>query len=139
METLFLTLHIIGAGIFIGIVVFSLLLTVWKPFTKDRLRVILAIRSVGIYTAVLMLLSGIFLYLKSPDEFNTNLLFWIKMGLFVFDGLFAILYVDRKINNNLSTQDNKQLTSRPWTFLIIINLIAIFTIVTLGVILTSEM
>lgn len=136
METLFLTLHIIGAGIFIGIVVFSLLLTVWKPFTQDSLRVILAIRSVGIYTAVLMLLSGIFLYFQNPDEFKTNILFWIKMGLFVFDGLFAILYVDRKINSNLSAQDNKQLSSRPWTFLIIINLIAIFTIVTLGVILT---
>lgn len=137
METLFLTLHIIGAGIFIGIVVFSFLLTVLKPFTQDRLRVILAIRSVGIYTAVLMILSGIFLYFQSPDEFETNPLFWIKMGLFIFDGLFAILYVDRKINNKLSPQDNKQLSSRPWMLLIAINLVAIFTIVTLGVILAN--
>lgn len=137
METFLLTLHIIGAGIFVGIVVFSLLLTFWKPFNKERLRVVLLIRSVGIYAAILMLVSGILLYFQDSEEFSRSPLFWIKIGLFMLDGFIAIFYIDRKIQNNLATQNNKPIPARPWTLLVLINLIIIFAIVTLGVIIAG--
>ncbi|MEK7142803.1 MAG: hypothetical protein AAB785_01205 [Patescibacteria group bacterium] len=123
MHTLFIILHIIGAGVIIGVVVFSVLLNIKEGASQERLQIFQLVRTTGTFAAGWLLITGLVLYFQEPEEFKGNILFWVKMGLFVLDGLIAILIIDRKI---------KKSPVPNMTVWAIINAIVLFAIVILG-------
>src|SRR3990172_11063797 len=97
MHALFLILHIVGAGVIIGVVVFSVLLNIKEGVSQERLKIFQMVRLTGTIAAGWLLATGLVLYFQEADELKGNILFWIKIGLFVLDGLIAVLLIDRKI------------------------------------------
>ena len=123
MHTLFLILHIIGAGVIIGVVVFSILLNIKEGVSQERLKIFQMVRLVGTIAAGWLLATGLVLYFQEAEELKGNILFWIKMGLFVLDGIIAVLIIDQKI---------KKAPVPNLTVWVIINAIVLFAIVVLG-------
>ncbi|HLC38728.1 MAG TPA: hypothetical protein VJJ80_01185 [Patescibacteria group bacterium] len=123
MHALFLILHIVGAGVIIGVVVFSVLLNIKEGVSQERLKIFQMMRLTGTIAAGWLLATGLVLYFQEAEELKGNILFWIKMGLFVLDGIIAVLIIDRKI---------KKVPTPNLTVLTIINAIVLFAIVVLG-------
>lgn len=123
MHQLFLILHIIGAGVIIGVVVFSVLLNIKEGVSQERLRIFQMVRLTGTVAAGWLLVTGLVLYFQEADELKGNVLFWIKIGLFVLDGIVAVLIIDRKI---------KRTPVPNMTVWAIINALILFAIVALG-------
>ena len=123
MHLSFLILHLIGAGVIIGVVVFSVLLNIKDGVSQERLKIFRMVRLTGTVAAGWLLATGLVLYFQEADELKGNILFWIKMGLFILDGLIAVLLIDRKI---------KQQPIPNLTVWAIINAVIILAIVVLG-------
>lgn len=130
-----LLLHIIGAGILIGVAVFSLVLSVSKSLTKERLQTIALIRQFGTYSVVLLFLSGVYLAWRHFGGWPTTLRFWTKMALIVVDGILAQVVIKQKINRAINEDEETFRNNLPiWTA---ISALIIFMIVTLGFLTTS--
>ncbi len=138
MHLLFLILHILGAGVLIGVVVFSVLLNIQGALTSERLKIFQTIRNTGTYAAVVMVITGLVLYFQEPEEFKDNILFWVKIGLFVLDGIIAVLIIDRKVKNAIADQTGKSKSTSNMTIWVLVNLVIIFTIVALGVLIVEH-
>lgn len=138
MHILFLTLHILGAGVMIGIVVFSVVLNIQGTVTPERLKIFQTIRNTGIYAAIWLVITGLVLFFQEPEEFKRNVLFWVKMGLFVLDGIIAVLVIDRKTKNALANQTRRPVPISNMTVWALVNLAILFTIVTLGVMIAEH-
>src|SRR3989338_7226040 len=96
MHALFLILHIVGAGVIIGVVVF-VLLNIKEGVSQERLKIFQMMRLTGTIAAGWLLATGLVLYFQEAEELKGNILFWIKMGLFVLDGIIAVLIIDCKV------------------------------------------
>ena len=138
MHLLFLILHILGAGVLIGVVVFSVILNIQGTLTSERLKIFQIIRNTGTYAAVVMVITGLVLYFQEPEEFKDNILFWVKIGLFVLDGIIAVLIIDRKVKNAIADQTGKSKSTSNMTIWVLVNLVIIFTIVALGVLIVEH-
>lgn len=124
-----LILHILGAGVLIGVVFFSLVL-VLKPSTDtSQLRLV---RPFGLYAAIWQLATGVMLAFPEWSKFGHSKVFWVKMAFFVIDGIIA----ERLINRKLQLAENNQLSPdiKLWSWL---SLLVVVTIVALGVILVE--
>src|SRR3972149_7792733 len=100
MHMLFVILHIIGAGVLIGVVIFSVLLNIKEGISEERLKIFQMVRTTGTFAAAWLLATGLVLYFQEAEELKNNVLFWAKMGLFVVDGLIAVLIIDRKLKKS---------------------------------------
>lgn len=125
-----LILHILGAGVLVGVVFFSLVL-VLKPSPDTTL--LKLIRPFGLYAAIWQLVTGVILAVPEWGKFGHSKIFWLKIGLFVVDGIIA----ERLINQKLRLAETGQTTPnlKLWSWL---SLLVIFTIVALGVILVES-
>lgn len=138
MHTFVLILHVIGTGVFIGIVVFSFLLSLKKPITQESLRIFQTMARLGPVAAVLQILTGIYLFFQDPGEFKESVLFWVKMAIFVISGLIALLIVDRRVKRALAEQGGQVTHVGNLSFWTFVNLVFILTIVALGVIIAKQ-
>lgn len=136
MYNLMLTLHILGAGVLIGITVFSVMLTIKKPIVFESIKMMHLMHKLGPIAAGALLLTGIYLVSQNPEGLKGNPIFLAKIGLFVLDGLIAGVVINRKINY-LATQNNSQVVADDSSlyFLTLANLVILTAIVALGVML----
>lgn len=137
MHLVVLILHVLGAGVLIGIVVFSVILNIQGILTPERMKIFQTIRNTGIYASAVQLITGIVLYFQEPEEFKESVFFWVKIGLFVLDGIIAVLVIDRKVKNALASQTGKPKPISNMTIWTMVNLVILFAIVTLGVLLVE--
>lgn len=133
MHLLFLTLHVIGAGILVGVVIFSLVIAFKKDFDPTRLAIFKDVRKWGTAGALLLFLTGISMYLSDPEEFNKNPLFWIKMGLVLLDGVVAVLIIDRRVKKIQLAKKAKSIEMEGLTLWGMVSLIIVVAIIYLGV------
>lgn len=139
MHTIVVALHIIGAGLMLGVVFFALVIVFPKVVDASRVSLLKTVLKFGTLGAIWQTITGLILYFGEADEFKNNPVFWIKMGLFVADGILALLIIDRKIKTaeaqNQSagrrSQDEINLSGLPlWS---LTSLVIILTIIILGV------
>lgn len=90
-------LHILGAAVLVGVVFFSLTLSIEKPLTAERLRMIKYLRPFGMYAAIWQLITGVHLAQHDWDAFSRSPVFWSKIALFVIDGFLAERVIKRKL------------------------------------------
>ncbi len=134
-EQFVLFLHLIGAGILIGVAVFSVVLSVSKPLDQSRLQTVTLIRRYGTYSVGLLIVTGVYLAWKHYGGWPTVPRFWIKMGLIVLDGILAQVIIKHKINQAMNG-DTASANGLPlWTS---ISALIILLIVTLGYLTTSS-
>ena len=132
-QVLFLVLHVIGSGLLVGVVVFSIILNIQNVVTQERLKIFQLIRDTGTYAAILQLVTGLVLYFQEPGEYNESTYFWIKIGLFVLDGIIAVIIIDRKTKNALATKTGETAPTSRMTIWLLANLVIIISIIALGV------
>lgn len=138
MDILLLILHVISAGVLVGIVTLAIVLSFAKEITLERAKIYQLIGKIGFFAAGLVLISGIGLYLQEPDEFNKNIFFWVKIGLFVVDGIIATQIVDRKVKDAVLKKNGQLINQNKVTRWFWANLIIIISIITIGVFLVES-
>lgn len=127
-----LILHIIGAGLLIGVVVFSLSLAFKKTWSQNRIHTLHYIGTFGIWASMWQLVTGVLLASSEWEEFSGSHIFWTKMGLYVVEGVLASMLIMRKAKQ-LQEGDSKP----GFMVLLLIHTILILGIVGIGVFLVS--
>lgn len=125
-------LHLLGAGVMIGIIFFSLVLSIKKPLEVEDFRRLNFIRHFGIFVVFFMLITGLHLVQNDFDYYKANSIFWTKMGLIIVDGLIAERIIKAKMELVMKSgivDDNTRRTLPIWAW---ISTLVIFSVVTLG-------
>lgn len=133
MNTLILNLHILGAGFLLADLFFAILFLIKKPFSKERISNIRTVINTGAGAIIWMILTGAFLFSDRPQNFTTNILFWIKIGLFILDLIVGLVLVNRKlkaVEKNTSSEIISLGSIITWT---IFNLIVTLIIISLSI------
>ena len=136
LHIIVLSLHVVGAGIMLGVVFFAFLTALKKTLDQSQLAVLKNFYIFGTVGAIWQIITGIILYLQEDGEFKDSKIFWTKIGLFVLDGIVAVLVVDRKIKS-VEAGSKGEIdfgNTYLWTLL---SLLIIISIITLGVFLTE--
>jgi uncharacterized membrane protein len=136
LHTLILIIHVFGAGMIIGVVLISLATVLKKPFSIESLGFISYIHKLGTIAAAVMLVTGLYLFFSEPEKFAANPVFWIKIVLYVCDGVVSGMLLKRKI---VRLEKSKQSGSaRGLTNIILVSVVIILLIASLGVILVES-
>lgn len=96
-----LLLHILGTGVVVGVIFFSLVLAFKKPLDSNKLSILKLVRGYGTAGVSWMFLTGVILvYIENQDGNNllSSEIFWVKMALIIADGILAYLVINRKIS-----------------------------------------
>lgn len=135
-HTIVLALHVIGASMMFGVVLFAFVVTFKKTLDPSKLSVLKNFYLFGTVGAIWQVATGVILYLQEGGEFAESKLFWTKIGLFVLDGIVAVLVIDRKVKQ--ADQESKGEVSLGSTnYWALFSLLIIITIIILGVFLTE--
>lgn len=134
MYNLMLTLHILAAGVLIGIVVFSLMLTIKNPINREHLIIVQTIRKLGPAAAIVLIFTGVSLISQNPSVLKEKI-FFAKIILFIFEGIIAEMIINRKIKNALALESEQPIPTNPMFIWILSSVIIVIAITALGVML----
>lgn len=132
MTELILILHVLGAGLIIGIIFFSVILTFRPHLPPEKLSMLRWIGRFGMAASIWQLLTGIYLTSTEWSEFRDSRLFWVKMGLYVLEGIIAGLLIERRVKH--ASQEN---TGRGFGLTFLLWSVIILGIVIIGVLLVE--
>ncbi|HSX57949.1 MAG TPA: hypothetical protein VLE47_01595 [Candidatus Saccharimonadales bacterium] len=82
-HTLVLIIHVIGAGLIIGMAFTSLLVLTTKPFVPESMKVMQRFAKFGPFIFLTQLLTGLYLAWSEYDKFRGNPLLTAKLVLFL--------------------------------------------------------
>lgn len=133
MDILLLTLHVIGAGVLIGIIAIAIALSFTKEISLERAKIYQLFGKIGFIAGMVLLVTGVGLYLQEPDEFRNSTLFWVKIGLFIVDGIIATQIVDRKVRDAVAQRNGQLIIQNKVARWFWANLVILITIITIGV------
>lgn len=91
-----LILHVLGAGLVLGIVILSVAAVIKPPVTAMALDRLEFIGRFGLWGSAWQFLTGVMLYLQERGEFDHNPIFWTKIGLYVVEGTIASQLLQRQ-------------------------------------------
>lgn len=134
MYNLMLTLHILAAGVLIGIVVFSLVLTIKNPVNRERLITVQTIRKLGPAAAIILIFTGVSLISQNPSILKEKM-FFAKIILFISEGIIAEIIINRKIKNALTLESEQPIPTNPMFIWTLSSVVIVIAIVALGVML----
>lgn len=137
MHTILIALHIIGSGIMLGVVFTSLIIVFKKTLSQESIGILKRIRLFGTIGAVWQVITGLILFFQEKGEFIESTIFWVKMGLFVLDGVFAVLIIGSKIKKAEAQAKGQTLDVSGVPLWAMVSLVIILTIIILGVFLTG--
>lgn len=133
-----LLLHLLGAGVMIGIGFFSLYLVLRSPVEAFKIRALESIRGAGFGVASWQLITGLHLTIYGGHwvELRTSWLFWLKMAVFVADGVLAEKVIRRELKRINDLPQGAGLTgqaaSQPLKLTLTISALFIALMVTIG-------
>lgn len=133
MNTLILNTHILGAGFLLAVLVIAIFLLLHKPFARENLGSIRTVINIGAGAIIWQILTGAFLFSDRPQDFTTNILFWVKIGLFILDLILGLVLVNRKlraVEKNESLHKVSRTSLITWT---VINLVLTLVIIALSI------
>lgn len=133
METIILTLHILGAGFLLAVLTFAILFLIKKPFTKERISNIRAVINVGAWAFIWQIISGALLFAQKPEDFKSSISFWIKIGLFILDLIVGLMLVNRKLKAIEKDQSSKVISVSSLITWTIFNLVVAVVIIVLSI------
>lgn len=93
---LIMILHVLGAGLLLGIVILSVLAVIKPPVTKQAMDRLHFISRYGVWGSAWQFLTGVVLYYQDRAELNHQPIFWVKLGLYVIEGILASTLLQRQ-------------------------------------------
>jgi len=93
-----LTLHVLGAVLIVGSVLYSLSVVFRKEFSTREIALMRKINKFGSGIAGSQFLTGAILVGTEWDELGHKPLVWVKVALWVLDGIIAKQIIDKKLS-----------------------------------------
>ncbi len=103
-----LILHVLGAGLLLGIVMLSVLAVIKPPMSSQALDRLAFVGRFGMWGSAWQFLTGAVLFLQERGEFIDSPLFWTKMGLYVVEGTLASQLLQRQARTTTIALANGQ-------------------------------
>lgn len=133
LHTIVLILHVLGAGVVLGIVFLSVLAVLKPQLTAQHLDRLHFVGRFGMFASGWQFITGAILYLMEQDELKGNRVLWIKLGLYVVEGTFAAMVLNRELKRQ--HLEGEQTMPRGRLMMILsVHAILIFAIAALGVV-----
>ncbi|USN53589.1 MAG: hypothetical protein H6760_00230 [Candidatus Nomurabacteria bacterium] len=129
LHTLLVIIHIIGAGLLLGVVFFTVILAMPRNLSAERLDRLVQTRRLGFFIAGITILSGIALVIPYLSKALSSPTFLIKMGLIVMEAVLAGQVITVQLHHAQSTQAgsiSKRLGY--WMLLSLFTVVAIFAV-----------
>lgn len=131
-------LHVFGAGLIIGIVLLAVIAVFKPPVTAQAMDRLRFVSHFGKAASLWMLVTGLILAYQDWGEFKGSRVFWIKIVLYVVEGILASTLLGRQARQTATQTTNGQTTSgSPLRWTLVLHAILILAIAALGVILVS--
>lgn len=137
VHTFVLILHVFGAGILVGVVWLSIMSVIRPAVIAQQIDRLGFVHRFGIIFSGWQFVTGVVLFLMERDELQGNHLLWAKLGLYVIEGAFAGMVLDRRIKALRADATNALPTSTLRT-LLVIHAALIVAIVSLGVMIVEQ-
>ncbi|MEK7637616.1 MAG: hypothetical protein AAB402_04510 [Patescibacteria group bacterium] len=91
-----LILHVLGAGLVLGIVILSVFAVIKPPMMTKALDRLAFVGRFGMWGSAWQFITGAILFLQERGEFDHNPVFWTKIGLYVVEGTLASQLLQRQ-------------------------------------------
>lgn len=91
-----LILHMLGAGLVVGIVLLALFAVIKPPVGEKSMDRLAFIARFGMWGSIWQFLTGLILASQEWGEFRTNRLFWTKIILYLIEGTIASLLLEKQ-------------------------------------------
>lgn len=127
-----LILHVLGAGLVLGVSFFCAVLMYRKEWTSEQLDRFVYIGKFGKWFSVWQFLTGIILASNEWSEFKESKIFWIKMGLYLVEGALAGVLIEKRAKSLQAGRAQKGFASG-----LLVQLFLILLIISLGVLLVE--
>ncbi len=139
MHILLLILHVLGAGVLIGVVVFAFAAVVRPPLNQQALDRLGYVFAFGMWASAAQLVTGVLLITQELDELGHSPLIWTKVGLWVIEGVLAGAIIKKQaMRAGKALAQGQQLQPGSLRTTVSLQLLLILAIVILGVIVASS-
>lgn len=91
-----LILHMLGAGLTLGIVLLSLFAVIRPPVTTTAIEHLKFAGKFGMGASAWQFISGLMLVMPEWNEFRGNTLFWTKILIYTLDGFLASMLLAKQ-------------------------------------------
>lgn len=125
-----LVLHVVGAGVIIGTTVYLFFLSRQKQTREYMLEQLQTMRTVIRLGLASQIITGLALFFLEREELENNLIFWLKMIVFLFYGWLVNQVIEKNIREQKTSLKRHPFHPQK-TYLI--QLLIVLLIITLGV------
>lgn len=137
LHLIILILHVLGAGLVIGVVVLALLAVIKPPVTAAAMERLHFVSRFGMAASIWQFFTGLYLAYADWDELKSNRVFWTKLILYVVEGMIAATLLDRLSRRTAAQTATGTTTAGPLRLTLIIHALLILAIAALGVVLVE--
>lgn len=137
MHLAVLILHVIGAGVVLGVVVVSVVIGLWPNIPAERLALLKIIRRIGTTAVGWQIATGLLLAVQDGRDILDNNVFWTKMGLFAVDGVVSGSLVKAKIDDLLGRGTANAPLRGSARLLLLTSVVTVLFVITFGVLLSA--
>jgi len=124
-----LSLHLLGVGTLVGMVVLTLFLFGPKQFERVGQETLLIIRRIGMYGAALAILTGLIMFARYFEHLIRNPLFITKLALVLADGIIAERIIKHRLEQlQADDQEGQRQKLVGWAWLSLAVVVAIVSI-----------
>lgn len=135
MQIFILILHVLGAGILIGVSVFAFAAALRPPLTQQALDRMSFVWKFGMWASGAQFITGVLLIMQEPDELARHPLIWTKVILWMVEGMLASMVIAKQAKRaQQALASNQPVRSAGLRVLLGLQLTIFVAIVALGVI-----
>lgn len=132
MDVFLLTLHLLGVGVLIGVVVITFFIGLSKEFSRESTVSFIKLRRIGSGGAALAILSGLLMAVPYYEGLLRSSLFLTKLALVFSDGLISQLIILPKLKEVLQSHRYAE-APKAVAFWSLVSLVIVITIVAISV------
>ncbi len=92
-----LILHVLGACVVVASAIFAVIITFRQPIKTDNITVFRFIGRFGLFASIWQFITGLILYVHEWHDFNAKPLFWVKIALYVLEGIMINSLITKRI------------------------------------------
>lgn len=133
LDTLLLTLHVLGACLVLGMMVASVVMTRKNILTLQNVKAFGLMGQLGGLGVSAQFITGIALVWQEPDKFLNSWIFWVKMVVIVVAGIVSTQIIKKRALQAAKNQDADALANSKLGTFAIVNLVAAIAVVCIGV------
>jgi hypothetical protein len=133
LNIIVLNLHVLGACVVVGSVVFVFAMLSRRPFFRPNLALMKFMWRLAEGAVGAQLLTGIYLFVIERSEFQNSPIFWSKMALFALDGFVSGMLIKRRVQQVEAQPAGETVDVAPIRSVAWVSVLIMLSIASLGV------